>query len=320
MMGVTFAPSARWSRWPTRCRASTARARSSARIIGAGIIVDPDRAVDEPDAALLPAGGHRHDHRDHRHQPDARRHRLGDGRPAHLAQSVDVPKLVAMVDGAKATAAAASASGAAAAPCRLGPIPMLDNPNYAALDNLAIAALRAGRHPADLALRARLRRQHRRCCSASSPAASSPSAIGKMTFDKVAQGALVRRRHAVRLRHADLRSVMILTMTLVMIVVMIESTGMFLALSDITGKQIDAARSRRGPAHRRPRHADRRHLQHLPVHQLLAERRPGRRDRRQEPLRLRGRRRDHGRARPAAEDGARWSSRCRSSCSAAPAW
>ncbi len=32
--------------------------------------------------------------------------------------------------------------------------------------------------------------------------------------------------------------VMILTMTLVMIVVMIESTGMFLALSDITGKKI----------------------------------------------------------------------------------
>jgi uric acid transporter len=32
--------------------------------------------------------------------------------------------------------------------------------------------------------------------------------------------------------------VMILTMTLVMIVVMIESTGMFLALSDITGKEI----------------------------------------------------------------------------------
>ena len=33
--------------------------------------------------------------------------------------------------------------------------------------------------------------------------------------------------------------VMVLTMTLVMIVVMIESTGMFLALSDITGKKIN---------------------------------------------------------------------------------
>ncbi len=36
--------------------------------------------------------------------------------------------------------------------------------------------------------------------------------------------------------------VMILTMTLVMIVVMIESTGMFLALSDITGKKIGQQR------------------------------------------------------------------------------
>ena len=36
-------------------------------------------------------------------------------------------------------------------------------------------------------------------------------------------------------------ALMILTMTLVMIVVMIESTGMFLALSDITGKKISQA-------------------------------------------------------------------------------
>src|SRR5450755_1489175 len=36
------------------------------------------------------------------------------GGPPNLAQSVDVPKLVAMVDGAKATAAAAAASAAAA--------------------------------------------------------------------------------------------------------------------------------------------------------------------------------------------------------------
>ena len=52
---------------------------------------------------------------------------------------------VAMVDGAKATAAAAAASaaatGASAPALRLpGPIPMVDNPNYGALDNMAIAA------------------------------------------------------------------------------------------------------------------------------------------------------------------------------------
>ena len=57
------------------------------------------------------------------------------GGPPNLAQSVDVPKLVAMVDGAKAAAAAASA------PVKLaGPIPMVDSPAYGALDNMAIAA------------------------------------------------------------------------------------------------------------------------------------------------------------------------------------
>jgi NCS2 family nucleobase:cation symporter-2 len=55
---------------------------------------------------------------------------------------------------------------------------------------------------------------------------------------------------------------MILTMTLVMIVVMIESTGMFLALRDHRA-QARPPRSR-GPAHRRPGHPDRRPLQHLP--------------------------------------------------------
>ncbi|HMW22318.1 MAG TPA: solute carrier family 23 protein, partial [Burkholderiaceae bacterium] len=69
------------------------------------------------------------------------------GGPANLAQNVDVPKLVAMVDGVKAAAAAAAASAAvsgasAAAPAMKlpGPIPMVNNLNYGALDNMAVAA------------------------------------------------------------------------------------------------------------------------------------------------------------------------------------
>ena len=62
------------------------------------------------------------------------------GGPPNLAQSVDVPKLVAMVDGAKAAAAALPASGAACGAVALGPVPMLDNAGYAALDNMAISA------------------------------------------------------------------------------------------------------------------------------------------------------------------------------------
>jgi xanthine/uracil permease len=89
------------------------------------------------------------------------------GGPAPAAQSVDVPRLVAMVDAAKSAAAAASA------PVKLGPVPMLDNPAYGALDNLAVAAFvlvaillitrstRAASSPTS------------RCCSAWWPAASS---------------------------------------------------------------------------------------------------------------------------------------------------
>ena len=66
------------------------------------------------------------------------------GGPAFLAQRTDVPKLVAMVDAAKASvaeaAASAAASGASAPMIKLGPIPMVDNPGYGALDNMTIAA------------------------------------------------------------------------------------------------------------------------------------------------------------------------------------
>ena len=63
-------------------------------------------------------------------------------------------------------------------------------------------------------------------------------AMGKMGFDKVAKAHWfdVVTPFAFGLPTFD--GVMILTMALVMIVVMIESTGMFLALSDITDKPI----------------------------------------------------------------------------------
>ena len=165
--------------------------------------------------------------------------------------------------------------------CKLaGPIPMVDNPNYGALDNMAIAGLRAGRSSCCWSSTPRASSPTSRCCWASSPAASWRSAMGKMNFDKVGKAALVRRRHALRLRHADLRH---------------RDDPDHDAGDDRRDDRVDRhvpravghhrqedrpARAGRRPAHRRPGHADRRHLQHLPVHQLLAERRPGRRHRR----------------------------------------
>lgn len=63
-------------------------------------------------------------------------------------------------------------------------------------------------------------------------------ALGKMSFDKVAKAQWLDVVTPFSFGMPTFDVVMILTMTLVMIVVMIESTGMFLALSDITGKPI----------------------------------------------------------------------------------
>jgi len=155
------------------------------------------------------------------------------GGPAPLAQSVDVPKLVAMVDAAKATAEAASA------PVKLpGPIPMTNNPGYGALDNMAIAA-------AVLVFILLLVKYAKGFVANISvllgivAGCAVAIAMGKMNFDKVAKAHWfdVVTPFAFGMPTFDI--VMILTMTLVMIVVMIESTGMFLALSELTGRKID---------------------------------------------------------------------------------
>ena len=155
------------------------------------------------------------------------------GGPANLAQNVDVPKLVAMVDAAKATAAAASA------PIKLaGPVPMADSANYGALDNMAVAA-------AVLVFILLLVKYAKGFIANISvllgivAGCAVAIAMGKMNFDKVAKAHWfdVVTPFAFGMPSFDI--VMILTMTLVMIVVMIESTGMFLALSDLTGRKID---------------------------------------------------------------------------------
>lgn len=154
------------------------------------------------------------------------------GGPPPAAQSVDVPKLVQMVDSAKASAAAASA------PLKLaGPVPMVNNPNYGALDQLAVAAavlvfilllVKYGRgFVANIAV---LLGIVAGCAVA--------VGMGKMGFDKVAAAKWFDVVTPFAFGMPTFDPVMILTMTLVMIVVMIESTGMFLALADITGKPV----------------------------------------------------------------------------------
>jgi uracil-xanthine permease len=161
------------------------------------------------------------------------------GGPAPLAQSVDVPKLVAMVDAAKAAAdAAAVANPAAAAPAiKLGPIPMKDNPNYGALDNLAVAgfvlAVILGLVKYTLGFISNIA-----VLLGIVAGCVAAVAMGKMNFDKVAKAHWFDVVTPFAFGMPTFDPIMIATMTLVMIVVMIESTGMFLALGDITGKKI----------------------------------------------------------------------------------
>ena len=164
------------------------------------------------------------------------------GGPAFLAQTTDVPRLVAMVDSAKAEAAAAAAAGGASASAPVvklsGPIPLVDNPNYGSLENMAIAG-------AVLVFILLLVKYTRGFVANISvllgivAGCAVAMALGKMNFDKVGAAHWFDVVTPFAFGRPTFDVVMILTMTLVMIVVMIESTGMFLALSDMTGKKID---------------------------------------------------------------------------------
>ena len=154
------------------------------------------------------------------------------GGPEFMARSTDVPKLVQMVDQAKAV------SELSVTPVKLGPVPLVNNPAYASLDHLAIAAfvlvvilllVRFGKgFIANISV---LLGIIAGCAVA--------VALGKMNFDKVAKAGWVDIVTPFAFGMPTFDLVMILTMTLVMIVVMIESTGMFLALSDMTDKPIN---------------------------------------------------------------------------------
>ncbi len=72
------------------------------------------------------------------------------------------------------------------------------------------------------------------------------AALGMMHFDKVASAAWFDLVLPFRFGVPQFHIVPIITMCIVMIVVMIESTGMFLALGEMTGKPVDQAALSRG--------------------------------------------------------------------------
>jgi NCS2 family nucleobase:cation symporter-2 len=146
---------------------------------------------------------------------------------------------------ALAGAAVQPAAGASAAAATVPPMPAglslvgtVPNPKYAQLPHIAIAAVSL----LSIMLIAKYARGFIANISVLLGivvAAVIATAMGYMNFDKVAKANWFDLVLPFEIAKPVFDPILILTMTLVMIVVMIESTGMFLALSDLTGKKID---------------------------------------------------------------------------------
>ena len=145
------------------------------------------------------------------------------------------PFLARIADPAFAKAVAAAKAASAALPA--GPAPLIANPNYAALDNLAIALFVL----AVIMLIARFGRGFFANISVLLGIVIGgvvAAALGKMSFGKVASAHWFDLIVPFSFGMPTFDGVAIVTMVLVMIVTFIESTGMFLALSDITGRPL----------------------------------------------------------------------------------
>lgn len=148
------------------------------------------------------------------------------GGPPGMAKIPD-PAFAATVEAAKAAGAALPA----------GPVPMIANPAYAALDNLGIALF--------VLVVILLMAKYGRGFLANIAVLSGIVAgtvlayvLGKVSFAKVAAAETFALVTPFQFGMPTFDIVAILTMTMVMLVVMIESTGMFLALGDMVGKPI----------------------------------------------------------------------------------
>lgn len=142
--------------------------------------------------------------------------------------------LKAVTDGV----AAGSVSGVPAMPEGLALAAKMNNPAYAPLSNILVSAIVL----VSILVIARYARgffANIAVLLGIVIGAAIAIAMGTMNFSKVGEAAWFGMITPFHFGMPTFDLVMIVTMTLVMIVVMIESTGMFLALGDITGKKVD---------------------------------------------------------------------------------
>ena len=146
-----------------------------------------------------------------------------------------------------AAAAAASAPGSVLPPVPkdLALLPKLPNPKYADLTGVGIATVVL----ASILLIARYAKGFVANISVLLGIVIGgvvATAMGLMNFDKVGKAAWFDVVTPFHFGMPVFDPMLILTMTLVMVVVMIESTGMFLALGEMTDKKVDQAALSRG--------------------------------------------------------------------------
>lgn len=144
-------------------------------------------------------------------------------------------------------AAAAGAPGSALPPMPRGLaiVPSVPNPKYADLHGIGIAALVL----VSILLIAKYAKGFLANISVLLGIVIGgvvATAVGLMNFDKVGQAAWFSLVLPFGIATPTFDPILILTMSLVMIVVMIESTGMFLALGEMTDRGIDRAALTRG--------------------------------------------------------------------------
>jgi len=160
------------------------------------------------------------------------------------APSVVTPEHKAWLDAATA-AAGAPGSVLPAVPKDLALLPKMPNPKYADLTGVGIAALVL----VSILLIARFAKGFLANISVLLGIVIGgivATAMGLMNFDKVGKAAWFDVVTPFHFGMPVFEPVLILTMTLVMIVVMIESTGMFLALGEMTDSKVDRKALSRG--------------------------------------------------------------------------
>jgi uric acid transporter len=135
------------------------------------------------------------------------------------------------------TAASAAGSTIPPLPEKLALAPSVPNPAYASPQNIALSALVL----AVVLLVARFGRgfiQNISVLTGIAVGGILAALLGKMSFDKVSEAAWFGLITPFHFGMPIFDPLLIFTMSLVMVVVMIESTGMFLALGDMTDRKV----------------------------------------------------------------------------------